>query len=56
VASAYNPINWEVEAGGMQVSGQPGLPNKALFYKKRVGERKWSIILNDTKKDENLFS
>jgi hypothetical protein len=32
---AYNSSNWEAEAGGLQVQGQPKLPSQTLFQNKK---------------------
>jgi hypothetical protein len=33
VVHIYNPTTWEVEAGSLQVQGQPGLHSDTLFQK-----------------------
>jgi hypothetical protein len=42
VVHVYNPHTWGAEAGGLKVSGQPGLHNETLSSKEkdRVTERK----------------
>jgi hypothetical protein len=45
VVHAWNLSTWEAEAGGLQVSGQPGQLSKTPSQKKNQGGKRWLMQL-----------